>query len=444
MTSTALWEHQIKGVEKLLPLNAGALLMDMGTGKTLASIELLNRWNINRVLIVCPKAVCQIWPREFTKHSDQWDVILLNNGSVADKSKKLNWNGKKKAIIINYESAWRNPVATWLIENPPECIIADESHKIKSPGGRASRFMSKLGRLVKKRLLLTGTIMSHGPLDVYAQMRFANPSIFGYSFVRFRSRYAQMGGFQQHEVVGFQNLEELHEKLYSVSYRVRADEVLSLPDTLDETLTFDLSPRARKIYRDLEKDLVANIQGGEITAANAMVKLIRLQQLTGGWLSPDDSTNPPEQVDTGKAEVLKELIEGMGQEQVVVFCRFHRDLDSIHAVCKSLGVASAELSGRKNELRTWENWKAQVLATQLQSGGLGIDLSQARYCVYYSHGWSLGDYQQSRARVHRPGQKRNVTYYHLCAAKTVDVKVMKALEKRQDLVRFVVDDLRGQ
>jgi SNF2 family DNA or RNA helicase len=342
---------------------------------------------------------------------------------------------------VNYEAAWHEPLATLLMQSVPGAIILDEAHKIKAPGGKASRFLSRLGKLSRRRLALTGTPLPHSPLDCYALYRFLDPQIFGYSFVRFRSRYAVMGGFNNHEVKGWTNLEELHSKMYAIACRVRSEDVLDLPDTLDETLTFELSPRARKIYRDLEKDLVAEIESGQVTASNAMVKVMRLQQLTGGWLSPDDPDGRPEQVDTGKAELLKELIEGMGREQVVVFCRFHRDLDSIHAVCKSLGVESTELSGRKNELSVWEQRKAQVLAVQLQSGGLGIDLSQSRYCVYFSHGWSLGDYTQSRARVHRPGQTRNVTYYHLCAAKTVDEKVMKALEKRADLVRFVVDDL---
>ena len=443
MSTTPLWSHQKNAVEKLLPLNNGALLMEMGTGKSLAGIELLNKWNISKVLIVCPKAVAQIWGREFDKHSEGWSVTTLNTGSVAIKAKKLNWNGNKKAIIINYESAWHEPVAAWLLNNPPECIIADESHKLKSPGGKASRYMAKLGRLVPKKLLLTGTIMPHSPLDVYGQFRFLNPHIFGFSFTRFRARYAILGGYGNYEVKGWMNLEELHEKIYSVSYRVRADEVLSLPDFMDEVLTFELSPKAMKIYRDLEKNLIADIESGEVTVSNAMVKLLRLQQITGGWLRADENEYP-EAVDTGKAELLKELLEGMGEEQVVVFCRYHMDLESIAAVCQDLGLAYAELSGRRNELEKWEAKEAQVLMAQVQAGSLGIDLTQARYVVYYSTGFSLGEYEQSRARVHRPGQTRKVVYYHLVAENTVDVKVMKALEQRADLVRFVVDELRGK
>jgi len=343
--------------------------------------------------------------------------------------------------VINYESVWREPLGDYFKAVTPEVVILDEAHRIKAPGGKASWYLAKLGKLVPRRLALTGTPLPHSPMDAYALYRFLNPYIFGFSFTRFRARYAIMGGYGGYEIKQWQNLEELHEKMYGIACRVRTEDVLDLPDTMDEILTFELSPAAAKVYEDLENHLVAEIETGEITAANAMVKLLRLQQLTGGWLRADESEKP-ERLDNGKALLLKDLLEDMGQEQVVVFCRFHQDLEAIHEVCRELNISSVELSGRRNELEIWEDWKAQVLATQLQSGGLGIDLTAARYCIFYSHGFSLGNYQQARARVHRPGQKRKVTYYHLCAKGTVDEKVIRALETRADLVKFVIDDLR--
>ena len=80
-----------------------------------------------------------------------------------------------------------------------------------------------------------------------------------------------------------------------------------------------------------------------------------------------------------------------------------------------------------------------VLAVQLQAGGVGIDLTRASIGVYYSMGFSLGDYQQSLARLHRPGQKYNVTFYHLVATSTVDQQVYKALQNR----RAVVEEILG-
>jgi len=438
-----LWRHQQEAVDLLAPLKAGGCFFEMGAGKTRVALELLRIWKPGLTLVVAPKAVLNVWAREAKKHTNGDFEVAVLNGTLPARAKQAEVATRRTGSIVvtNYEAVWRQPLADLFFKSVPGAIILDEAHKIKAPGGNASRFLSRLGKLCRRRLALTGTPLPHSPLDCYALYRFLDPRIFGYSFTRFRARYAIMGGYEQHQVISWTNLEELHQKMYSIACRVRSEDVLDLPETLDEVLTFELSPKAKKIYLDLEKHLITEIETGEVTAANAMVKLMRLQQLTGGWLRPDEADRP-EQVDSGKAELLKELLEGMGEEQVVVFCRFHQDLESIHAVCRELKIESAELSGRRNELEAWEDGGARVLATQLQSGGLGIDLSQARYAVYYSHGYSLGDSMQARARVHRPGQTRKVTYYHLCAEKTVDEKIIKALEKREDLVKFVVDDLR--
>lgn len=440
----SLWSHQVDAVSMLEPLRAGGCFFEMGCGKTRVALELLRRWETNFSLVVAPKAVLQVWGREVNKYlPGQFHVQVLNGSSLPARTKQAQQAIRHRGaiIVVNYEAVWREPLASLLMQAVPGAIILDEAHRIKAPGGKASRFLARLGKLARRRLALTGTPLPHSPMDCYAMYRFLDPNIFGYSFTRFRAEYAVMGGYGGYEIKSWRNLEKLHEKMYQIACRVRSEDVLDLPETIDEILTFDLSPKAKKIYLDLEKNLMAEIETGEITAANAMVKLLRLQQLTGGWLRADESEHP-EQVDTGKGELLKELLEDMGPEQVVIFCRFHQDLESIHAACRDLKIESAELSGRRNELHIWENKAAQVLAAQLQSGGLGIDLTAARYCIFYSHGFSLGDYQQARARVHRPGQTRKVTYYHLCAKGTVDEKVIKALDNRADLVKFVIDDLR--
>jgi hypothetical protein len=85
-----------------------------------------------------------------------------------------------------------------------------------------------------------------------------------------------------------------------------------------------------------------------------------------------------------------------------------------------------------------------VLAVQIDSGGIGVDLTRARYSMYYSLGFSLGSYEQSLARIHRPGQTRPVEYIHLLAEDTVDEKVMTALARRADVVNAVLQQLKGK
>jgi len=148
------------------------------------------------------------------------------------------------------------------------------------------------------------------------------------------------------------------------------------------------------------------------------------------------------EVGTEKRSLLADTIEDVpSSEKVVVFCRFTHDLDSVRHVAHAQGRTYGELSGRRRDGLTEDatmNPEVDVIGVQIQSGGVGIDLTAARYCVFYSVGFSLGDYDQALRRVHRPGQERPVTYYHLTCEDTIDELVYDALEKRKDLVEYVL------
>ena len=141
-------------------------------------------------------------------------------------------------------------------------------------------------------------------------------------------------------------------------------------------------------------------------------------------------------------------------EPVTIFCRFHHDLDCVHHAAKKAGRTSAELSGRRNELKWWQLGERDglvdlmeqptILATQIQTGGLGVDMTRARYCGFYSLGFSLGDYKQALARTHRHGQTRNVTVVHFIARGTVDQRIYGAIGKKQTIVDVILDSYKGQ
>ena len=128
-------------------------------------------------------------------------------------------------------------------------------------------------------------------------------------------------------------------------------------------------------------------------------------------------------------------------EPVVVFCRFRADLEEVRAAAAELGRPYAEVSGTTKELERWQAGDATILGVQIQSGGLGIDCTRAAYAFYYSLGFSLGDYEQSLARLRRPGQTRCVRYYHLVARHTVDEQVYAALRDRRVVVDAVMEKL---
>lgn len=438
------WMHQRQAYHFAKNLNAVMLAMAMGTGKTYVTVALCKNRGFKRILVVCPKSVMPVWEKEFQKHTTGFKTVILDTGTTERKTRsmqqfyKSNFKETPLVTIVNYETVWREPLGDYLLQdaNLDFCVL-DESHKIKSASGRASKYCEKLSRSVRYKICLTGTPMPHSPLDIYGQFRFLEPGIFGLSFVRFRANYAILGQFKQ--PLNFVNLEDMNKRFHLITYKAEQN-VLDLPEAVDMERFCELEPETRKAYDMLEKELYTQIKAEEITVQNALVKFLRLQQIACGHVKTDDGNI----IETGteKAAVLEEILDDIDKnEKIVVFCKFIADLDLIKTVASKAGRAPVELSGRINNLKQFQDGDADLIAVQIQAGGVGIDLTMARYCIYYSIGFSNGDYLQSRARVHRPGQTRPVTYLHIKAKKTVDEKVYKALEKKGDIVRLIMDEI---
>lgn len=441
-----LWKHQQRAIDFLCKRKGqGALHIDMGGGKSRIVIEYIRQHDeLRRILIVCPKSVAPVWASEFhnwwPKGPSILDLSFRSTARRASDLKRLTDTPHPVVAVVNYDAYWRSPLREALAGLGFDIVVYDESHRLKTPGGKASVFAAYIRSRIPRRLLLTGTPLPHSPLDIYAQFRALDTNIFGRSFVAFRARYAIMGGFENRQVVNFRHLNEMHDRIASVSFHVAPNE-LQKPDAVDTNRYCTLEPQALRTYCQLESELVAELDAGTVTAANALVKLLRLQQLTSGILRTDDGTAT--RVSGAKKALLEDTLGDLSMDEpVVVFCRFHSDLDTVHDVARKLGRASLELSGRRNELQAWQADGAPVLAVQLQAGSLGISLVRARYALFYNLSFSLGEYRQARARLIRPGQEHAVTLIHLLVTKTVDEYIMKALAQKADVVEMVLLDLR--
>ena len=418
------WEHQYDAAEFGKERSATMFAMDMGTGKSLTAMMAtgFNKKKGVRFIPLC------------TGTNKKRAELLKNATSVTGPM----------IVCVNYDSVWRGDLGKLVMKTKWQAIILDESHRIKSPSGKASRFLAKVARAQPhaKRLCLTGTPMPHSPLDLYGQFRFLDPQVFGTSYARMRARYAITDQTFPSKVLEWKNQKELTEKLDNNSWRVTSDEVLDLPSCIHQTLPVALRPKTRKVYAEFENEMAADVDEGVVTASNALTKLLRLQQLTSGYAAVDDEAPSLVSGTPEKILVLEETIADLPtSEPIVVFCRFRHDLREVEAMCRRTGRSYSEVSGEKKTLEAWQQGDTEVIGVQVQSGGSGIDLTRAAYCFYYSIGFSLGDYEQSLARLLRPGQTRMVRYYHLCCKGTVDEKVYKALTERKNVVDAVLDHL---
>lgn len=431
-----------------------ALLMEMGTGKTLTTIAitgaLAKAGRIGRVLIVAPLSILGVWEEEFARFADFPYFLAVLEGTGAKKLDTLRHmtGAALQVSVVNYESAWR--LEKDLLSWRPGLIIADEGHKIKTHNIAASKAMHRLGRAASYRLLLTGTVITNKAIDVFSQYKFTNPAIFGQSFYAFRSRYFDMVGYGNHTPVLKKSMEaELTEKMHSIAYRATKAECLDLPETTDVLRQVELEPAALRIYRGLVKESYAELSGGEVTALNILTRLLRLSQLTGGFIG-NDETASVEQVSAAKLSALEDILDGAVAEgkKLVIIARF---IPEITAICKLLEKRGLRYSSITGDVKNREEQVSQfqgdpevmAFVGQSATAGLGITLTAASTMVFYSLDYSMSNFEQAKARIHRVGQRMPCTYLYLVARGTVDEKVLAALKSKADLAKTLVDDYRS-
>jgi len=470
ITALPPWGQQLRAFHFARLLPAAMLALDMGTGKTKVVIDLIMNLHLLKTLVIGPHAaVSEVWPEEAVKHCPKGQGLLavsLIKKSGAKRVEdaqfvlsefdrlllqpiKVNPYYDHLLILLNYEAAWREPMAGWLLQQNWDLIVLDESHRIKKAGGVASHFLHRLGAKAPRRLALTGTPMPHSPLDLYAQYRFLDVGVFGSRMLDFRERYAVMGGYMNLQVRGFKNLKHLRRRFNSISMTVKADDVQDLPPSVTITRRVTLEPQAQKLYDALNDELEAWVSASrQVTVNNALTKLLRLQEITSGFVSPDRTTDKKpklREISQAKRTAIREWLEDLPpKEPVVVFSRFTHDLDVVRQEAENTGRSVAELSGRVKELRLWRDGERNLLNVQVQSGKESIDLTRARYAAFYSRTFSLGDYQQAIKRLVRPGQQHKVFFYHFIVPSTVDADIMESYRTKEDIIQLILRRIRGK
>lgn len=454
----APYDHQRRAaafaLDRLSRGGGAALLMEMGTGKTLTSIGIVGQlWKerrIARLLIVAPLSILGVWRDEFDKFAGYEYCLSVLEGTAARKADTIRHMAGKslQVLVINYESAWR--MEKELAEWRPDMIVCDEGHKIKTHNIAASKAMHRLAAKVKYRLLLTGTVITNKPIDVFSQYKFCDPAIYGNSFYQFRNRYFDMVGFGGYTPVMKRSMEgEFTERLHSIAFRATKAECLDLPEFTDIVQRIDLEPQAMRVYRQLVRDSYAELAEGSVTVTNVLSQLLRLSQLTGGYVGNDDAGGVT-QVSTAKLDALADLVDGAVADarKIVVIARFVPEIHAIGKMLEKKKIRYAQISGeirdRDEEIGAFQNDPdVPVFIGQIATAGLGITLTAASLMVFYSLDYSMSNYEQTRARIHRVGQKNECTYIHLVARGTVDEKVLKALHDKANLAKSLVDDYRA-
>lgn len=434
------YAHQKAGLAFLARLGSGALLWEMGLGKTAAAIAFCE-WGttMGRVLVICPNTVKRNWKAEVIKHTGADHANVLD-GPVKKRIEQLaTW----PYTIINCEAMSIPAMASAVQAIEWDVVIVDESTRFKSPTAKRTKALHKVR--AKHRIILTGTPITNSAEDAWAQMHFVTPGLLG-SWWSFVDRYLVRNPWTKAiEGVKPAMQTDLANKIGTRSYRILKSEVLDLPPKVYEDREVELSPVQKRAYTAMKEDLRTLFEGQEIAAYNVLTQLLRLTQITAGMIGEGDRYAWLGVTENAKLAALDELLnDDLRGQQVVVFGLYQRELQELSK--RYAGDTSGILYGPTPEkqravaIEDFQQGRRQYLFAQSRTGGIGINLTAAQYAVYYTRGWSLEEYLQSQDRLHRIGQHGTVTIVHLNAKGTVDDQIAKALASKQNLADALTGD----
>lgn len=446
-----LYHHQKVALANIRINPNFALFMSQGTGKTIPSLcrilDLLVSGSIDNALVVAPKSALGAWVRDM-EHFDKPDRELL----------------EKSITLINYDKVWRGGEKSEFYRKYG-CIILDEAHNIKNRTSQRAKFLLKIACMADYRYILTGTPFGNGQLEsIWSLFCFLNPYMergrvysrifqeeleqraagtYKGSYKEFLDRYCILDRY--HKPASYRNVHELQDIINKYSYRVRKEECLDLPDKLpDEIVSVDMSSKAKGLYKRLCKE--SAILEYEVLAENPLSRLGKLRQLASGFLKVDpeyieDKTNLVNgdilQVDCGKLSALSEIIDGFEPDKkLVVFAEFKHSIRLISDYLSRAKIKHVVLDGEQKNKAIWRDFQSdktiRVIVCQYQTANAGIDLFASDTIIYYEPTLRSTVLEQSRDRIHRPGQTNKCSYIHLITTGTVETAIYRALAGYSD------------
>lgn len=461
-----LFDHQKEAVDFILaqPLASGALFADMGCGKGLMALEIYSRLRVCtphlRLAVVCPVSLIEgAWAPDIKKFTPYTYHNARKNGLPQE------W-GDIDIMIINYEQLIlpKNDHFYRLIQQ--QMLVLDESSAIKAFDTKITRRLLALKHFPKHKLILSGTPTPNTPMEYWPQIEFISPGMLGKDFYAFRRRYFHLARGRQilQAGVGTKNslidafrhgfkfeisdtkLTQLTSLISTVAFRKTKAECLSLPEEIDEVRYTEFSPKAKTAYKQMFQDNVAEISGGQISVTVALAKMMKLRELTSGFIL-DESGNA-HLLDNNKLNALMEIVEQAGEQPLIIWAVFRSDIQRIaEALEKKYPGQTRTLYGetkdRDASINDFKSGAARFLIAHPQSAAHGLTFVNCSLMVFYSLDYSWENYVQARARIHRIGQTKKCTYIHLLTQGTVDEKVMKALKNKENMNELLDELLQG-
>jgi SNF2 family DNA or RNA helicase len=410
--------------------------------------------------VVCPTTLFQNWKQQIQKFSE-YNATILHSTSRVERTRIIE-NTKTKFDITNYEAL--HLYLEKFIENNYDLVIYDESARyIKSPTAQRTKASYAIARNAKYTYILTGTLIEKRPDDVWAQFyvldggKSFSPKYFSFKNYYFhrKKRYKRRKNRKtgKSDTVSWSEwtirpdrFDALKNTIFQSCIQYRKREVLKdLPEVRRKEIPIPLEGKLKDIYLEVQDNVIRElreieIEQNTINITNALTKLLRLQQITAGFIKNEEGVEV-ELTNTPKLDALIEEILTIteAEESAVVWCRFKKSIKMIQERLKNVGIKCITMDGdTKDKYSAWKGFQTSnipVFVGQIKAGGIGIELfkedsseDKSQYNIFYENDWVTGVREQAEGRTDRIGQKSRVVYVDIFIKNTIDTRILEVVK----------------
>ena len=446
-----LHEYQRFAANFIVEQPQAAILLDCGCGKTVITLtaieELLrDRFEVGRVLVICPIRVAQVWVEELGKWSHLQGLrFSIAVGTSSERRYALNQDAD--LYVINRD------VVPWLVEEYGgewkwDMLVLDELSSFKNPQAKRFKALLKVRSLVKRVVGLTGTPSSNGLMDLWAEYRLIDlGERLGRFITRYRQEFFRPEKSNGQVVFSYAPLpgaeERIYQRISDITISMRCTDHLVMPELVSVPYEVRMSPKEAEIYSCLKKEMVLSLEGGEVTAANAASLSGKLTQMANGAVYDDEGEVIS--VHSRKLDALEDLIEAQNGKPVLVAYWYKHDLKRIEGRLRDMGIRYRRIDTEES-IHQWNTKRVEVGLIHPASAGHGLNLQAGgSTLIWFGLTWSLELYIQTNARLWRQGQvSRTVVVEHIVCKGTIDERIMAALQRKEVTQSSLIDAVKAQ
>lgn len=444
-------EYQKYAINYIESHPVSAVFLNMGLGKTSIALTAINNllfdyFDAHKVLVVGPLRVARdVWPAETEKWDHLQDLICsVAVGTEAERRAAL--SEPADIYVINRENL------CWLIDESGlpfdfDTVIIDELSSFKNHQAKRFKSLMKVRPKIKRMIGMTGTPSSNGLMDLWAEFKLLDMGArLGRFITAFRSNYFIPDKRNGQIIFSYKPLPgaelSIYQKISDITISMKSTDYLKMPELISSEHTVMLSEKEAKRYDELARDLVLELPGGEVTAANAAALSNKLCQMANGAIYADGGETKV--IHNQKLDALEDIIEAAAGKPILVAYWYKHDYERIVEKLQSIKVSFSKLDTAES-IRKWNNKEIPVGLIHPASAGHGLNLQAGGSCiVWFGLTWSLELYQQTNARLWRQGQTaETVVVQHIVTKGTIDERVLRALSLKDKSQSALIDAVKA-